>query len=355
MSWSVHRHIALLAILEQHSAHFLNSLLIWQTSIVTHGATLAFFQRHSYFGLPPADCFFFQQSELPALSNTGKIMLETRSKVALAPNGNGGIFEGLKRQGALADMKQHGVEYIHVYGVDNVLALVGDPTFIGFSVSKGADCANKVVRKTRPDEKVGVMCLRGGKPSVVEYSELPQAMSVLRSDTDHQLVYSAANIVQHFFTYSFLEHHAEQPLPYHVARKAIPYVERDGTLVTPTAPSGLKLELFVFDAFERSLSMHCLAVAREEEFAPVKNAAGKGVQDSPVTARQALSDLHCERLRRAGATLVPSSGACDADAAQCEISPLVSYAGEGLQQLVQGQTIQLPYHLDPTTVKALQP
>src|SRR4029079_8464711 len=106
----------------------------------------------------------------------------------------------------------HGIEYIHVYGVDNVLAKGADPTFIGFAVSTGADCANKVVLKTEPTEKVGVMCLRDGRPSVVEYSELPLSMSALRSEQNGQLVYSAGNIVQHFFTFDFLKQHATTPL-----------------------------------------------------------------------------------------------------------------------------------------------
>lgn len=95
---------------------------------------------------------------MPALDNEGRIILEQRHRVALAPNGNGGIFEGLQRQGALDDMKANGIEFIHVYGVDNVLAKVGDPTFIGFAVDKKADCANKVVLKVKRTNDTG----RGG-------------------------------------------------------------------------------------------------------------------------------------------------------------------------------------------------
>lgn len=76
------------------------------TSIITHQATRAYFAANSYFGLPAADIFFFQQSELPALDLNGKILMERKDKVSLAPNGNGGIFEGLKRQGALDDMEK---------------------------------------------------------------------------------------------------------------------------------------------------------------------------------------------------------------------------------------------------------
>lgn len=333
------------------------------TSIITHAATVIFFRTHEFFGLPEQDCVFFQQSELPALDDKGLIIMERKDKVSMAPNGNGGIFEGLKRQGALEDMKKHGIEYIHVYGVDNVLAKVADPMFIGFGALSGADCANKVVLKEDPAEKVGVMCLRDGKPSVVEYSELSAEMAQAR-DASGQLVYSAGNIVQHFFTIGFLEAHATDPLSYHIAHKVIPYVDvATGHLVShPAKPNGIKLEMFVFDAFERADNMQCLAVSRAEEFSPVKNAPlAHDTKDTPLTARRDVSELHCSMLQKAGATLVNK---LDADSAalaaglgevkcECEISPLVSYAGEGLAKFVKGKTITLPIQITPHNIEKL--
>jgi UDP-N-acetylglucosamine/UDP-N-acetylgalactosamine diphosphorylase len=45
----------------------------------------------------------------------GKIMLETKSTVALAPNGNGGLYTSLKREGVLKHMQDNNVMYVSFF------------------------------------------------------------------------------------------------------------------------------------------------------------------------------------------------------------------------------------------------
>lgn len=55
------------------------------TSGPTRGPTEAFFEKHNYFGLEKENVTFFEQGVLPCISNEGKILLQTKSKVCFYP------------------------------------------------------------------------------------------------------------------------------------------------------------------------------------------------------------------------------------------------------------------------------
>ena len=90
------------------------------------------------------------------------------------------------------------------------------------------------------------------------------------------LKFRAANIVNHYYSFEFLNSIPEwsHRLPHHVAKKKIPTLDEKGNPVKPEKPNGIKLEQFVFDCFP-FLSMDkfaCMEVKREDEFSPLKNA-----------------------------------------------------------------------------------
>ena len=106
------------------------------TSASTVEPTTLFFQEHNYFGLCSDQVVVFQQGTLPCFTFEGKIILNGRSEVARAPDGNGGLYRALDQDGVLNDMERRGVEFIQLYCVDNILVRVGDPVFTGYCISK---------------------------------------------------------------------------------------------------------------------------------------------------------------------------------------------------------------------------
>ena len=269
------------------------------------------------------------------------MFLDSKSSVAVAPDGNGGIYAALRSRSAtgraytvLEHMHQLKITYIYAYCVDNCLARVGDPVFIGYCISKQAQCGTKVVKKIDPKESVGVVALKGGKWNVIEYSEISRELSEAREEKTGELVYRAANIANHFYNISFLDkiHSLSSNMAYHIARKKIPHIDlSSGKLAKPEKPNGMKLEQFIFDVlpFLHPLTQHALLeVERSNEFSPLKNAPGTGADD-PQTSRRDLLQLQKRWLEAAGAKLD----------GEVELSPLVTYAGEGLG-VVNGKTLK---------------
>lgn len=254
--------------------------------------------------------------------------------MAVAPDGNGGIYNALYKEGIIQSLKERGILYSHCYCVDNSLTKVADPIFIGYCASRNTDVGIKVVPKSYPEEPVGVVARRNGKYAVIEYSEISKELANKRSEKDNSLIYGAANIANHFFSTEFLEHVGtfSDELKYHVAHKKIPYIDLNtGEVVNPVKSNGIKLERFVFDVLSHSQAFSVLQVDREDEFAPLKNASGSGV-DCPETSRDAI-------LNQARRFITLAGGHYLNDSIQVEISPLLSYAGENLEAL-NGKTIK---------------
>ncbi|CAM1504311.1 Fc.00g019020.m01.CDS01 [Cosmosporella sp. VM-42] len=303
------------------------------TSGPTRGPTEKFFEENSYFGLKKENVFIFEQGVLPCISNDGKILLEGKGKVAVAPDGNGGIYQALVVSGVLEDMKKRGIEHIHAYCVDNCLVKVADPVFLGFSAAKDVDIATKVVRKRNATESVGLILSKNGKPDVVEYSEIDKETAEAKDPKQPEILkFRAANIVNHYYSFRFLESIPKwaHKLPHHVARKKIPSVDiQSGETVKPEKPNGIKLEQFVFDVFPMLplAKFACLEVKREDEFSPLKNARGTG-EDDPDTSKR---DIMLQGKRWLEAVSIATVG--DKWEEGVEISPIVSYGGEGLDKI----------------------
>lgn len=311
------------------------------TSPLNHGPTVAFFEQNDHFGLDPANIMFFPQGVLPSFDMaTGKILLAQKHEVTTNPDGHGGSLRALAQSGALADMKKRGVEHISYVQIDNPLARVVDPVFIGLHATapdSSGEMSTKVVAKTEPGEKVGVVCTIDGRPGVIEYSDLPEATASQRNP-DGRLTLRAGNIALHMLGRAFVERitGGELALPYHRAEKKVACIDPDtGEPVDPTEPNAVKLEMFVFDAIplcERSIVYE---VERTDEFAPIKNAEGN---DSPASSAQLQTERAAAWLEDRGVG-VPRKADGSPDCV-LEISP---------------RTAMRPEELDPSKIDPIRP
>lgn len=337
------------------------------TSDLNHDIIVNYFKEKLFFDYPEKDIFFFEQGLEPCFTFDGKIIVESPTSIALAPDGNGGVYPALVRSGAFDDMKRRHIAYLHVYGIDNILTKSLDPMFIGSCIDRHIECGNKVVWRANKSEKVGVTVESNSKMHIVEYSEIPPELAEVMNEKTNKLLYGAANICNHFLSIEFL---ATKVFPnlsgiYHLANKKIPYYDfNEKKVISPKTPNGVKLEMFIFDIFPFADKWVVIETVREDEFAPVKNEPGNAA-DSPDTARALISLQAIRWLQANGATITTSkennnnkeAGAFNYtmlpanSPLQCEISPLLSYSGEGLESF-KGQEISLPTYLDVKKRKA---
>lgn len=77
-------------------------------------------------------------------------MIESPGNLSLAPGGNGAMYVEMKNKGAIEHMRKHGVKYIYIAPVDNVLLKLADPTCVGFMVKNGFEIVSTYVKKAYP-------------------------------------------------------------------------------------------------------------------------------------------------------------------------------------------------------------
>ncbi len=252
------------------------------TSKENHEETKNFLEKHAYFGYDRNSVILFQQGELPLIDYNGKLLIGKNKLIKLASDGNGGTFTSLRTTGALADMKERGIEWVFIGGVDNVLLKMVDTTLLGLAIEQKVEIASKSIPKANPQEKVGVFCKMNGHPKVIEYTELPEKMAE-EVTSDGELKYGESHIMCNLFTIDAVEKISKEPLMYHQAKKKNSYLDETGREIIPQEANAYKFEAFIFDAFPFFDNIAILRGKREEDFAPVKNKEGV---DSPKTAKE---------------------------------------------------------------------
>ncbi len=272
---------------------------IVMTSADTDASTRAYFAARGDFGL---ELHFVQQRSLACLDLAGRPIPIGAGRVAEAPDGHGGMLGALARSGLLERLAARGIRALAYQQVDNPLARPLDPVLLGWLVTAGSEMASKVVRKQRPDERLGTVGQRAGRHCVVEYTELAAPLAEQRTEAGELALWAGA-IGVHAFALDFLRRAADNAdalLPLHASPKAVPCLDPAGATVAPTEPNGYKLERFVFDLLPEARAAVLIEAPREDEYAPVKNAHGS---ESPASARRALDACARRWLESAGWTL----------------------------------------------------
>lgn len=311
------------------------------TSPATHEETVAYLTANDRFGLPAEDLRVFCQGTMPAVEvATGKLVLARKDSLALAPDGHGGMLEALRKSGALQQARERGIAYFSYCQIDNPLACICDPELVGYHVLAESEMTSQVVRKTQPLERVGNVVMVDGKMHIIEYSDLPEEVA-RQSNPDGSLFIWAGSIAVHVFNLTFLERmsHRADALPFHQAKKKVPFVDAQAVEQTPEQPNAIKFERFIFDLLPSANNTIVVEGGVTEVFAPVKNADGADA-DTPTTARRALMRLHTQWLRKAGAHVQNGT--------PVEISPLWALdAAQVAERITLPCTIEQPTFLSP--------
>lgn len=290
------------------------------TSKENDAITQSFLLDNNCFGLDRTDIIAFTQEEVPAIDSDGKMLLASKWKVAMNPDGHGGVVSALKKSGGLAEMDSRGVKYISYVQIDNPLANVIDPAFLGAHLSdeSSKEVTSKCVKKTNSNERVGVFCIENKRTTIVEYSDLPSEKANEQTN-DGELRFGAGSIALHLMSSDFLQRIAEE-MPWHIAHKKVPFINlENGELVQPEEPNAYKYEQFVFDVLPLASNSLVVECDRNEEFAPIKNAEG---DDSPTSSQQLQLD-RAMRWLRANSVEVSAS-------AKVELSPLTAASADDL-------------------------
>lgn len=254
------------------------------TSDINNEETIAFFKEHNYFGYNPDYITFFVQESNPVTDFDKNILLADKDEICMSPNGNGGWFSSMERNGLLDEILDSPIEWINVFSVDNVLQGIADPVFLGATIKSRKTCGAKVVAKAAPDEKVGAICTMSGMPHIIEYYELSDKM-MNEKKPDGTYAYGYGVILNYLFPVKKLKKTLNSDMPLHIVKKAVPYMDYDGNFVNPDAVNAYKYETLALDLIHAMDSCLAYEIEREKEFAPIKNKEGV---DSIESARELL-------------------------------------------------------------------
>ncbi|GKT26528.1 putative multi-domain containing protein [Aduncisulcus paluster] len=281
------------------------------TSSLSHESIINHFKTQKFFGLEKHQIIFIMQGQEVCSDFDGNPMKISPTEPSISPNGNGGVFGAMRDSDLFSTLEERGfpdVKYFQFIPVDNILVHPCYIEAVGMAIQNDIDFVNVCVQRSNPSESVGYCAMRKiepdselhsikkalgigpskstSTPCIVEYSHMSEADKTRANVRS----FPWANICIHVISRRLLNtifdySRAHKPdgkdilyggalLPYHSARKAIPYWDKkEKKIIKPSIPNGIKREMFLFDILNAvDISRFGVyEVKRDDAFAPLKS------------------------------------------------------------------------------------
>ena len=154
----------------------------------------------------------------------------------------------------------------------------------------------------------------------------------MERNEDGSLRIWAGSIAVHVFDIAFLARMAAKAgsLPFHVARKAVGYVDGSGEFIKPREPNAIKFERFIFDLLPAARNGLVVEIDPAEGFSPLKNASG-AAEYTPEMVQDAMVQQHRRWIEAAGARV--------GDDVVVEINPMFAWDACQLRERLAPGTV----------------
>ena len=238
--------------------------LLLMNSFATREESLAALERYPELELDlPLD---FVQGKVPKLLADSLEPVEWPDDPALewAPPGHGDVYASLAPSGLLAELLDHGYEYLFLSNVDNLGAVL-EPRILGWFAEQGLPFLSEVTDRTEGDKKGGHLARRRGGGLVLrETAQTPEEdMDAFQDTTRHRFFNcNTIWIDLRALSRTLEERGGVLGLPMIVNRKTVDPTD-------PSSPEVIQLEIAMgaaIDVFEGAAALH----VPRSRFVPVK-------------------------------------------------------------------------------------
>lgn len=251
------------------------------TSPYNDEKTKTFFYQHDYFDYPKELIYFFKQDTLPIIDTDAKLILDNIYSIAEASNGNGDVFKALYNSNLLDTLYKQDIQWISISGVDNILANIVDPMFIGLTIKNNSLVASKSISKDSVTSNDWIFANVDNLPCIIDPKNLTYDM--LNSKNQNGLYnYNQTNILSHLFHIDAFSYLKDINLQYHRAFKKSDFINDEGMKVVPNSPNSFKFEKYIFDSFKYFKNFTLLNVSAFDEFAPIKSFTGNATPETAL-------------------------------------------------------------------------